>query len=212
MSRSEKTNGYWFFSWFIESLIGRATRTDEAATRTDEADRAENTEVQHENIRRAVRSPNNRLQHQREQQSRTHNSNARVGDRLEKECQTEVQTLDLRASNRSFQAAKSGSYENTFCKGGAASSTTTPPTVSSTDEEPECCPICFFELVTQKVGTPAACKHNFCVDCLQKWVKKNNTCPIDRQVCRIILVRHCLGGKVVRRIYVKATNRKRSHR
>lgn len=188
MSRSEKTQGYWFFS-IIESLIGRAIWTDEA-------DRTENTEEKQENTRRVVRSPNHRLQQQRGKQSRTHNSNARVGDRLEKECHTEVQMLDLGASNRSLQAAKSGSYESTVCEGGAASSTATPPTVSSTDEEAECCPICFFELATQKVGTPEACNHSFCVDCLHKWVKKANTCPIDRQVCGIILVRHRLGEKL----------------
>jgi hypothetical protein len=113
-------------------------------------------------------SPNHRLQHKRGQQGRTHESNARVVDTLENGCQTEVQMLDLGASNRSFQAAKSGSYENTTCKGGAASSTTLPPAASmsdgSTDGQSEECSICLRGFVTQDAGAPEACDHTFCAD------------------------------------------------
>jgi hypothetical protein len=103
-------------------------------------------------------------------------------------------------------AAASGSYETTISNGEAASSTTAPPMASMsngrTDRQSESCPICLTELVTQKVGTPEACNHSFCVDCLQEWFKTTNTCPIDRQVCDAILVRRCLEGRDVSRIEV----------
>jgi hypothetical protein len=72
----------------------------------------------------------------------------------------------------------------------------------NTDVQSEMCHICLFGLATQEVGTPEACSHSFCADCLQDWMKNTNICPIDRQVCDTILVRHCLGGEVVRRIHV----------
>jgi hypothetical protein len=65
------------------------------------------------------------------------------------------------------------------------------------------CSICFYGFVTQVVGTPEACKDSFCTDCLQGWLKNTNTCPADRQACDTILVRHSLGGEVVRRIHVE---------
>jgi hypothetical protein len=84
------------------------------------------------------------------------------------------------------------------------SSTTVSPAASvsdgSTDGQSEMCPICLCGFVTQDVGTPEGC---FCADCLQEWLKTTNTCPIDRQVCDIILVRHSPGGEVIRRILVE---------
>jgi hypothetical protein len=103
-------------------------------------------------------------------------------------------------------AARSDNYETTMCDGGAAYSTAVPPPASmsdgSTDGQAGKCPICLCEFVTQEVGTPEACKHTFCADCLQEWLKNTNTCPIDRQVCDIILVRRCQGGEV-RRVRVE---------
>jgi PHD and RING finger domain-containing protein 1 len=92
-------------------------------------------------------------------------------------------------------------------EGAGTLSTTVPPDASmsygSTVGQSEVCTICLCGFVTQEVGTPEACNHSFCADCLQEWLKTTNTCPIDRQVCDIILVRRCLGGEVVRRIHVE---------
>jgi hypothetical protein len=73
-------------------------------------------------------------------------------------------------------------------------------TNSSIDGQSGRCPICLHELVKQKVGSPEACNHSFCVDCLQ--LKNSNTCPIDQQVCDVILVLRCLERRVIRRIKV----------
>jgi hypothetical protein len=103
-------------------------------------------------------------------------------------------------------AAISGNNETTICDGGAAFSTAAPPAVSmsdgSTEGQAEMCPICLCGFVTQEVGTPEACNHNFCADCLQEWLQNTNTCPVDRQVCNTILVRRSLGGEVVRSVHV----------
>jgi hypothetical protein len=97
--------------------------------------------------------------------------------------------------------AATGTYETKMCDSGTASSTTGLP--SCTDGQSEKCPICLDDFVTQEVATPEACNHTFCVDCLQEWLKNTNTCPVDRQVCDMILVRRCQGGKVVKRIHVE---------
>jgi hypothetical protein len=86
-----------------------------------------------------------------------------------------------------------------ICDGGPASSTTEPPSASMSDGNTDC--LC--ELVTQEVGTPEACNHSISADCLQEWLINTNTCPTERQVCDIILVRRCLGGELVRRIHVQ---------
>jgi len=39
----------------------------------------------------------------------------------------------------------------------------------SSDGQSEKCPICLRNFTTQEVGTPEACDHSFCVDCLQEW-------------------------------------------
>jgi hypothetical protein len=104
-------------------------------------------------------------------------------------------------------AARSGSYETTLCDGGVASSTTASPAASisegSTDGQSEKCPICLRKFVTQETVTPEACNHTFCAECLQEWSKNTNTCPTDRQVCDLILVWRCRGGRSCRRIHVK---------
>jgi hypothetical protein len=73
----------------------------------------------------------------------------------------------------------------------------------STDGQSEICPICLCGFVTQDVGTPEGCNHSFCVDCLQEWLKTANTCPVDRQVCDVILVCCTVGGEVIRRIHME---------
>jgi PHD and RING finger domain-containing protein 1 len=104
-------------------------------------------------------------------------------------------------------AVTTGNYEATICDGGASSSTTMPPPASmsdgSTDGQSEKCAIYSCEFVTQNVGTPQACNHSFCVDCLQEWLKNTNNCLRDRQVSDILLVRRWRGGGVVRRIHME---------
>ncbi|XP_023717755.1 PHD and RING finger domain-containing protein 1-like [Cryptotermes secundus] len=112
-------------------------------------------------------------------------------------------------------AATSGNNEATICGGGTSSSTTMPHAASMSngrvDDQSEMCPICLCGFVTQEIGTPEACNHSFCVDCLQEWLKNTNTCPIDRQVCDTILVRHYLGGKVVRKIHMEPPRQQQEH-
>ncbi|KAI8499559.1 PHD and RING finger domain-containing protein 1 [Branchiostoma belcheri] len=74
------------------------------------------------------------------------------------------------------------------------------------DEEEESCPICLNEFELQEVGTPAACQHNFCIDCILEWSKNINSCPVDRQQFNTILVRAKLGGKVIKKLKVSDVN------
>jgi hypothetical protein len=41
----------------------------------------------------------------------------------------------------------------------------------SSDGQSEKCPICLLSFTVQEIGTPEACDHSFCVDCLQEWSK-----------------------------------------
>lgn len=74
----------------------------------------------------------------------------------------------------------------------------------SNDEHAEKCPICLLSFKQQEIGTPETCDHSFCVDCIQKWSRNVNTCPVDRQTYSLILVRKELNGRVVRQIPVEA--------
>jgi len=67
----------------------------------------------------------------------------------------------------------------------------------SSDEQSEKCPICLLPFRKQQVGTPSACDHCFCLDCLLEWSKNINTCPVDRQSFTVIHVRDNLRGEVV---------------
>lgn len=67
----------------------------------------------------------------------------------------------------------------------------------NSDGQLEKCPICLLPFRKQQVGTPSACEHCFCLECLLEWSKNINTCPVDRQVFTIIHVRNHLGGKVI---------------
>lgn len=66
----------------------------------------------------------------------------------------------------------------------------------NSDGQLEKCPICLLPFRKQQVGTPSACEHCFCLECLLEWSKNINTCPVDRQVFTSIHVRNHLGGKV----------------
>ncbi|XP_077994386.1 uncharacterized protein LOC144448107 [Glandiceps talaboti] len=70
------------------------------------------------------------------------------------------------------------------------------------DVETEKCPVCLNPFEEQDVGTPESCDHTFCLECILEWSKNVNTCPVDRQLFRSILVRHSYHGTVVRRIEV----------
>ncbi|XP_072393559.1 uncharacterized protein [Diabrotica undecimpunctata] len=73
------------------------------------------------------------------------------------------------------------------------------------DGQSEKCPICLVSFKAQEIGTPESCDHTFCLECIQEWSKNMNTCPVDRQEYRLILVRDHLNGKVTRQIPVEHT-------
>ncbi|XP_028155148.2 PHD and RING finger domain-containing protein 1 [Diabrotica virgifera virgifera] len=73
------------------------------------------------------------------------------------------------------------------------------------DGQSEKCPICLVSFKLQEIGTPESCDHTFCLECIQEWSKNMNTCPVDRQEYRLILVRDHLNGKVTRQIPVEHT-------
>lgn len=112
------------------------------------------------------------------------------------------------AERRPYPNWESGEWEQGRSEEVRKSSSTTVPLAASmsddsTDGQSEMCPICLCGFVAQEVGTPEACNHSFCADCLQGWLKNTNTCPVDRQVCDTILVRRSLRGEVVRRVHVE---------
>lgn len=73
----------------------------------------------------------------------------------------------------------------------------------SSDGQSDKCPICLISLRTQEIGTPEACDHMFCVECIQEWSKNMNTCPVDRQEYRVILVRQSVNGHIYKQISVE---------
>lgn len=82
-------------------------------------------------------------------------------------------------------------------KPGPSSSSNADVHSDSSDEHSEKCPICLLPFRKQQVGTPSACDHCFCLDCLLEWSKNINTCPVDRQSFTVIHVRDNLGGEVI---------------
>lgn len=72
----------------------------------------------------------------------------------------------------------------------------------SSDDQAEKCPICLLTFKQQEVGTPEACDHTFCVECILEWSRSVNTCPVDRQPFNLILVRDDINGRIVREIQV----------
>ncbi|EFN80079.1 RING and PHD-finger domain-containing protein KIAA1542 [Harpegnathos saltator] len=77
----------------------------------------------------------------------------------------------------------------------------------NSDGQLEKCPICLLPFRKQQVGTPSACEHCFCLECLLEWSKNINTCPVDRQIFTIIHVRNHLGGKVIKHLPVEVVPR-----
>lgn len=64
------------------------------------------------------------------------------------------------------------------------------------------CPICLLSFSSQEIGTPETCEHIFCLDCITEWSKNVNTCPVDRLTFDSIVVRSCLGGRILRKVPV----------
>lgn len=77
------------------------------------------------------------------------------------------------------------------------------------DVQAERCAVCLNRFLGQEVGTPESCDHIFCLDCIQEWAKNMNTCPVDRSVFRLILVRK--GDHVVHQISVPAPGEQEEH-
>lgn len=68
----------------------------------------------------------------------------------------------------------------------------------SSEGNSEKCSICLMRFTDQEVGTPQTCEHIFCLDCITEWSKSVNTCPVDRLTFHSIVVRACVGGRVLR--------------
>ncbi|CAF0943076.1 unnamed protein product [Brachionus calyciflorus] len=74
------------------------------------------------------------------------------------------------------------------------------------------CPICLcnFDFNSQ-LSSPDVCQHIFCLECLQEWSKKVNTCPIDRKTYTHIHIKNILNlNQTLRRI--KVEDRTQQHR
>ncbi|CAL1296573.1 unnamed protein product [Larinioides sclopetarius] len=55
------------------------------------------------------------------------------------------------------------------------------------DTKENTCPICFESLNDKTIGSPDSCDHKFCLECLHKWTKHGNFCPVDRQKFKNII-------------------------
>jgi len=77
-----------------------------------------------------------------------------------------------------------------------SSSSLTNANSDSSDDQSEKCPICLLPFRKQQVGTPSACDHCFCLECLLEWSKNINTCPVDRILFTTIVVRNHFDGEV----------------
>ncbi|KAI4458625.1 phd and ring finger domain-containing protein 1 [Holotrichia oblita] len=73
----------------------------------------------------------------------------------------------------------------------------------SGDDQLEKCPICLLPFKSQEVGSPESCDHSFCIDCILEWSKNVNTCPVDRQIFNLILVRSHYNGKIINQIPIE---------
>ncbi|CAG4928640.1 unnamed protein product [Colias eurytheme] len=72
------------------------------------------------------------------------------------------------------------------------------------------CSICLLRFKNQEIGTPINCEHIFCLDCITEWSKNVNTCPVDRITFESIVVKACIGGRVLRTEPVKVIERRPS--
>lgn len=66
------------------------------------------------------------------------------------------------------------------------------------------CPICLCNFgASSLISSPEVCQHIFCLECLQEWSKKINTCPIDRKVYNYIIVKNSRTLAQVKKIKVE---------
>ncbi|XP_053384018.1 PHD and RING finger domain-containing protein 1-like [Mercenaria mercenaria] len=77
----------------------------------------------------------------------------------------------------------------------------------SEGEDGERCPICLNRFKDQDVGTPEACDHVFCLECIQEWSANVNTCPVDRQVFKLILCKHGVDDIIYKKLTVEDVNK-----
>ncbi|CAK1541956.1 unnamed protein product [Leptosia nina] len=80
----------------------------------------------------------------------------------------------------------------------------------SSDGNSEKCAICLLRFLDQEIGTPINCEHIFCLDCITEWSKNVNTCPVDRITFDSVVVRACMGGRIIRTEAVKVVERRPS--
>ena len=79
--------------------------------------------------------------------------------------------------------------------------------VGSTDERTRC-PICLTSYKNQNSANPDVCEHRFCLECIEEWSKKTNTCPIDRKTYRFIIASiYEPGSKVPKTKRIAVENR-----
>ncbi|KAB0789991.1 hypothetical protein PPYR_15737 [Photinus pyralis] len=76
----------------------------------------------------------------------------------------------------------------------------------SGDDQTEKCPICLASFKNQEVGSPEACDHSFCSECIQEWAKSVNTCPVDRKKFDLIIVRSSYTGKYIKSVDIPEPN------
>ncbi|VUZ53664.1 unnamed protein product [Hymenolepis diminuta] len=72
-------------------------------------------------------------------------------------------------------------------------------------ESIKCC-IC-QEGIRQPIAKPDCCLHLFCRECLLKWLKQRNTCPLDRYTVRLINIMNNLDGPVIEAVSIPTTSK-----
>lgn len=60
------------------------------------------------------------------------------------------------------------------------------------------CPICWNE-ICQENKTTTECAHIFCKDCLDKWLRSYNTCPLCRKILGLQVPVHTFNGLSISR-------------
>ncbi|XP_053706126.1 PHD and RING finger domain-containing protein 1-like [Synchiropus splendidus] len=67
------------------------------------------------------------------------------------------------------------------------------------DSDAKRCYICLSEFGKETVAALDSCQHVFCLQCIQQWSEKANTCPVDRISFSFILPE----GDAAKKIYVE---------